>query len=235
MIPRIVLTLLISNILILSARNGPCLTFGSQMSEPGDAPTTGIATDGMSRSRARTWRSIVELIMAKDSRDQFLYPTLHSLYQQAAMSGHLTRIELSEEESLTRAGTFVIEKADPGNSHHEVKIRLNLATIRRAHMGNDERYGNGLIPFAGLTKKQRYAEVLGHELAHAIAAFQNPELMRLQQQLDQETLELDVRNRNSRGSDLFLRLDRIRQLQRKIEEPAEAAELKIWAELSRRK
>ncbi len=232
---RIVPAIVVSGSFTLLFWNWPSLAREPQQAGPREAKTlTGIAIDSISPAQLRTWQSIVDIITAKDKRGQLRHPTLHGLYHQADMSGHLIRIELSEEESMTRAGRFIIEKVDPGNGSHQVRIRLNLATIRPTHVGEDVRHANGLIPFAGLSMKKRYAEVLGHELAHAVAIFQNVEMIRLYQQLEKETADLDSGSPNAAERDRIRCLERIEQLQRKIEEPAEAAELVIWRELSKK-
>ncbi len=193
----------------------------------------GIVTDCTSPAQLRAWLSIVDIITAKDKGGHLLNPTLHGLYHQADTSGHLIRIELSEVVSLSRAGLFIIEKLDPGNRRHEVRIRLNLATIRRTHVGEDVRHANGLIPFAGLTTNERYAEVLGHELAHAVAVFRSIEMLRLYQQLEKEAAEMDSGVTSAADGNRLRCVERIEQLQRRIEEPAEAAELLIWRDLRR--
>ncbi len=134
---------------------------------------------------------------------------------------------------MTQAGRFIIEKVDPDNRRHEVRIRLNPATIRRTYVGEDVRRANGLIPFVGLSTNERYAEVLGHELAHAVAVFQSIEMLRLYQQLEKAVAELDQVGPNAPDGDRLRCLERIDELQHAIEEPAEAAELLIWRELSK--
>ncbi len=231
---RFARTFVVSGAFTLLLWTCPSLASEPQEAGPGDAATlTGIVTDCTSPAQRRTWQSIVDIIAAKGKKGQLLHPALHGLYHQADTSGHLIRIELSEVESMTRAGRFIIEKVDPENRRHEVRIRLNLATIRRTRVGEDVRRANGLIPFAGLSTNERYAEVLGHELAHAVAVFQSIEMLRLYEQLEKEMAELDEVGPSASDEDRLTYLEKIEQLQRKIEEPAEAAELLIWRELSK--
>ncbi len=233
MLPRTFLALVAAGTITLSSWHCPCLA-RSQPSQSGNPlGVTGILTDELSHAHLRTWQSILEIVMAKDKAGRSLHPTLYDLYSQAENSGHLIRIELSEEESLSRAGQFIIEKADPRGLHHKVRIRLNLATIRRTYVGANRNYANGLMPFAGLNTKLRYAEVLGHELAHAVGAFQNSELWQLDLLLEQESADLDKCDLNHPNGDLLERIERIKRLQHQVEEPAEAAELQVWRELSR--
>src|SRR6266511_4150889 len=48
----------------------------------------------------------------------------------------------------------------------------------------------GFIPFQGLSKEERYAEVLGHELAHAVHILSDPARARMVKEVVQETNEL---------------------------------------------
>ncbi len=209
-----------------------CLALESQQPRPGEAAmAAGIVTDGLSPAQLRVWKSIVEIVKASDKGGRIRHPTLYALYHRIESCSHLVRIEFTQTESMARAGQFTIEKLDPKNLRHEVTIHLNLATIRQAHVGENVRHHNGLIPFAGLDTKQRYAEVLGHELAHAVSVFQSAEMQRLYQQLEREASAFDATNLNEGDADVLACLERIRQLKLQIEEPAEAAELEIWREL----
>jgi hypothetical protein len=233
MAPRITLTLVASTALVLSL-TCTCLAREPHAPQKSAAPTlTGIDTGSLSRAQRRVWRSILDIVMAIDREGRHLYPTLYRLYRQAESSGHLIRIELSDEESLTRVGQFSIEMLDPKGARHVTTIRLNLATIRRTYVGEDPRYCHGLIPFVGLGTKQRYAEVLGHELAHAVDVFQNAESLQLYQQLEREARDLDAGDVKDANCDRLKRLESVNQLMRQIEKPAEAAELEIWRELQR--
>ena len=144
-----------------------CLAHDLKQSQSDDStPRHRIVTDGMSRKHLDVWESIVDIVMAQDKSGKYLHPTLQGLYHQAQTSGSVIRVELSEEESLSTAGRFIIEKLDPHGLRHVATIRLNLKTIQMAYVAKKTRLANGLIPFAGLGTKERYAEVLGHELAH---------------------------------------------------------------------
>ena len=193
---------------------------------------TGIDTCHLSRAHLRVWRSILDIVMAKDKEGRRLHPTLYGLYRQADSSGHVIRIDLSDEESLhPKRCQFNIETLDPKGASHVTTIRLNLATIERAYVGESTRYSNGLIPFAGLRTKQRYAEVLGHELAHAATVFQCAESLRLYQQIEKEAADLDAGDVNETNRDWLMRLESVKRLMSQSEELAEAAELEIWREL----
>ncbi len=58
-------------------------------------------------------------------------------------------------------------------------------------------------------------------------------MLRLYQQLERETADFYAGNPHSSDADRLKCLERIEELQRRIEEPAEAAELVIWRELSK--
>jgi hypothetical protein len=231
MAPRITLAIVASTAfaLLLTCK---CFAQEPQAPQQGNAATvTGIVTDGLSRAELKVWRSIVDIVMAVDKKGRRLYPTLYELYRQAETSGHLIRIELSDEDSMTRVGQFSIETLDPKGARHVTTIWLNLATIRRTFVGEDARYCHGLIPFVGLSTKQRYAEVLGHELAHAVDVFQNAESLRVYQQLEREARDLKVGDVYDANGDRLRQLESVERLMRQIEKPAEAAELQIWREL----
>lgn len=231
MAPRITLTFVVSTALALSLTH-TCLAQEPQWPQQGGAAAqTGIDTSRLSRAHLRVWRSILDIVMAKDKAGRFLHPTLYGLYHQADSSGHVIRIDLSDEESLTRNGEFKIETLDPKGASLVTTIRLNLATIERAYVGESARYSNGLIPFAGLRTKQRYAEVLGHELAHAATVFQCTESLRRYQQIEKEAADLDASDVNETNRDWLMRLESVKRLMSQNETLAEAAELEIWREL----
>ena len=230
MAPRIILAIVVSAALVLSLT---CTCLAQELQQDGTANLTGIVPCHMSRAQLRIWRSILDIVMAEDKDGRRLHPTLYELYCQAETSGHLIRIEFAKAESSSRAGQFSIETPDPKGIRHVTTIRLNLATIERAYVGESTRYSNGLIPFSGLRTKHRYAEVLGHELAHAVAVFQDAGSLRLYEQLEKEAADLEPGDVNDADGDWIMRLESVKQLMRQIEKPAEAAELEIWRELKK--
>ena len=231
MAPRITLKFVVSTVLALSLTH-TCLAQEPQRPQQGGATAqTGIDTSRLSRAHLRVWRSILDIVMAKDKAGRLLHPTLYGLYRQADSSGHAIRIDLSDEESLSRNGEFKIETLDPKGASLVTTIRLNLATIERAYAGESARYSNGLIPFAGLRTKQRYAEVLGHELSHAATVFQCVELVRLYQESEKEVADLDAGDVNETNRDWLMRLESVKRLMSQNETLAEAAEHEIWREL----
>lgn len=194
--------------------------------------TEGILTDRLAKGHLSIWKSITAVVFAKDKTGQLKHPKLFDLWQKVDKSGHVVFVELVSQEGAygSQAGRFRIETLDPGGKLHTCSIRLNLRTIERAAVDEGERREDGCLPFAGLGNKERYAEVLGHELAHAATVFGDREFLRLYQDLEREAREYDRRLAGSdrRVDDFELRLDKIQRL---LEQPARSAELEIWREL----
>ncbi len=196
----------------------------------------GIRTDRLSQKQLRVWNSIREIVFAKDRANRLLHPRLHGLWQSAERSGHLIFVELDKcvGNSSTKAGDMVIDKVDPAGRQHVVSVRLFLSTINRAfaEKGLPEQFE----PFAGLNRKARYAEVLGHELAHIERLLRDPNYLRLYTELGRELSSFCSRRNVRKGQDLDQeeqkRLERIDMLVNEMERPVVAAEAEIWRELA---
>jgi len=98
------------------------------------------------------------------------------------------------------------------------------------------RRSDGLVPFYRLGQNERYAEVVGHELAHAVQMLENPEYAHLCLKLDVQAAEYLLSRRQSASGAVADEVTRLRQarlqsLTDKIEKPAQAAELEVWREL----
>jgi hypothetical protein len=197
----------------------------------------GLRTDRLSPEQLHVWNKIVEIVMAEDGGGQPLHPTLRQLWDAVDTSGHVIHIEIPERKGPRSyiAGRFVITKVDPDGEAHEGILILNLRAIDKASTGPGATRGGGFIPFKGLGKDERYAELLGHELAHAVWHLANTERARLAQRLQGE-LETEMERLlrvGVRGPDEGLQ-ERVATLDRRareVEEPAEAAEVAIWKEL----
>ena len=199
-------------------------------------PETGILLDRIDGAHLRTWNAVWRIVSAKNRAGRILHPRLYGLWNEVAASGHTVYIELSDHASMTKAGRFLVESVDPAGRRHIAVIRLNLPTIKSAYDGSAARRSDGWIPFEGLNANERFAEVLGHELAHAAKAFRDPEYWRSYLDLETESHGLVFGNgglTDDRGNDE--RLVRIAALTQRIEEPARAAEAEIWRELSQRR
>jgi len=80
--------------------------------------------------------------------------------------------------------------------------------------------------------KERYAEVLGHELAHAATSWATGSSLRLYQDLGERGRKYDaVWSAGSPADELEMRLAKIERLTREFERPARSAELDICREL----
>ena len=195
----------------------------------------GILTDRLAKRHLSIWKSITAVVFAKDKMGQLKHPKLFDLWQRVDTSGHVVFVELvSREEGYgSQAGIFRVETLDPGRKRHTCSIRLNLPTIERAAIDEASRREDGCLPFAGLGKKERYAEVLGHELAHAVTILGDREFLRLYQDLERESGEYHrcLAGPDGRVDELEMRLANIQRLTREFERPARSAELEICREL----
>ncbi len=118
---------------------------------------------------------------------------------------------------------FAVTKVDPEGKAHEAVLVLNLPAIDRVSTGPGAARAHGFIPLAELGKKERYAEVLGHELAHAAWTFAEADRVRFAKPFSGEAEGLHEETRQDARE-----VDRVSQ---QVEAPAEAAEEVIWAEL----
>lgn len=183
------------------------------------------------------WEEIEELIFLDDNDGQPIHPTLRWLWQWLDTSGHMVFVDIRQKRGdLNLAGSFSIEKFDPRGARHVCVIRLNLNNIDLANVGQENKLKNGLIPFEGLGKTERYVEVLGHEMSHAVHILSDHELSNSvihlvnrtneilldknrQQQLDQ--IEPEFRKRLSKRDDLL----------KILESKAADMEKVVWHEL----
>jgi hypothetical protein len=207
-------------------------------SDPAVEMASGIRTDRLSPKQLRVWAAIERIVFAKDRSGRFIHPKLRSLWQQAETSGHVIHVEMPgpRDDLDGRAGRFVIERFDPDGKSHTAVIRLCLPVIDGAVTDRIFRRTDGFIPFKGLGKEERYAEVLAHELAHAVWFLSDLRHARLMGDLDSEVDEFYNRRRHvAHGAawdeQMERHLDRIESLTTEIERPAETAEKEIWQEL----
>jgi len=115
-------------------------------------------------------------------------------------------------------------------------IQLWSWVIENASVQKDVRRPDGFIPFEGLGKLERYAQVVGHELAQAALQFNDPAYNGLCRELEKERAEfLFSRQQSHVGStyDESTRqpLTRLASLTEQIEKPAQSTEVEIWREL----
>lgn len=197
----------------------------------------GIRTDRLSRKALETWGSIVAIVMAEDAAGRPLHPTLRGLWDSVDASPCAVFVELPRPKSRKAyiVGRFEITKVDPEGRALEGVLVMNLSAIDRAASGPGAARKSGFVPFAGLGKRERYAEVLGHELAHAAWSSAAEERTRLSLTLPGDVarasrLVLAAQTEGARDES-FERARELERLSREVEEPAEAAEAVVWAEL----
>ncbi len=195
--------------------------YGTAEGAPKAGKVTGVLTDRLQRSHLKAWESIMEIVLARDGQGRPAHPVLYGLYYQADTSGYEIQIELSTERSILRAvGLCRIERPADRTPKEVVLIRLNLGMIDRAMASELTRRADGFVPFSRLRKRERYAEVLGHELAHVVRLVTHPDYMRL------------YRERQALAAAGSQDYQAIGTLTSAIEQPAEAAEVQIWRELA---
>ena len=201
------------------------------------AAATNIITDRLTAKDLRRWEVIKRIVFAEDIEGQPLHPTLRGLWEKLERSGHIIYIEMRGmgRAISNTAGVFHIERLDPEGVKHVAIIRLYPETIDRAYVG-PAAGAEEFIPFQGLSKEERYAEVLGHEMAHAIHILSDPARARMVKEVVQETNELFLSYGRQYGyanvePEMQRRLNVRDALLKELEEPAEAAERLVWREI----
>jgi len=226
-------------ILITTALNFS--TAQAQVDPSSRTPARGILTERLSPGQLELWRKIERIVFAVDVKRQVLHPVLHALWERVEMSGHTIYLEIRENLLSNIAGLCRLEKFDPTGQHHIAVIELNPRAIDRAYVSPDVRRSDGLIPFKGLGKVERYAEVLGHELAHAAEILLNQELARQFEELVEPINELllSPRMRRNRtflaGAEIKQRIEKRDSLLQRLETYAEIMETLVWRELRARR
>lgn len=206
-------------------------------------PPTGFVTERLSASEKGKWKAVERIVFAEDKEGQPLHPTLRNLWQWIETSGHTIFIEIIKTRGTSNctAGLFTIERFDPLGEHHIAVIKLNLTNINLAYVGPETQKPNGFVPFKGLGKEERYAEVLGHELAHAVHILTNLERTRLVEDLVQQTNQILLARLSKKhkhkihqvsAAELSRRLSRRDELLKLLEEQAEEMEKAVWQELA---
>jgi hypothetical protein len=218
-----------------SAARGQC---DAASTRPRRALPSGIITLRILRKDIERWQAIKRIVFAEDARGQPRHPTLRDLWEKIEGSGHAVYIEMTSPnlQISTTAGSFRIERFDPQGIRHVAVIMLNPASIDMAYVGTDAARPNGFIPFLGLTKEERYAEVLGHELAHAVYILSDLTRTRMVEESVQQTNKLFLSQIREHGyryikPEMRHRIFRRDLLLQELEEQAEAVEELIWQEL----
>ena len=194
---------------------------GTRVKALSSGKMTGIPTDRLTKSQLKAWESILEIVLAKNREGHPVHPALYERQRQVDTSGHEIQAELSTPRATMRAvGLCRLEVPPESTRKTVILVGLNLGMIDRALASGRSRRADGFIPIAGLSKKERYAEALGHELAHVVQLLTRPDYRSLYQ--ERQALA------DRRSQDVQC----IGRLTSSIEKPAEAAEIEIWRELA---
>jgi hypothetical protein len=198
------------------------------------SPTTGLRTDRLSAAQLRRWKAIVAIVRAEDRHHRPLHPTLRGLFDAVNGGPHTVFIEMPDTKSYI-AGRFEVTSVDADGRAHQGILILNLRAIDKASTGPAAARADGFVPFRGLTRSARYAEVLGHELAHAawhLASTERARLAhRLQGRLEEQARVLLKDSLAGRGADARAGETDLDRLARELEQQAETAERAVWEEL----
>ncbi|HEX4945994.1 MAG TPA: hypothetical protein VFZ34_05000 [Blastocatellia bacterium] len=199
---------------------------------------TGLLTSRLSDKDRERWKGIAEIALATHSDGTPLHPVFHELWRWAEACSHAIYVELVESKAVqsSTAGSFNLERFDPTGNRHEASLKLFLSNIDQAVIGPQVARANGFIPFSELRKEERYAEVLGHELAHVKYVLNNIVRAHLVHELIENTNEILLVQTRKRPAALVSpemrqRLTQRDTLLRELELQAETIEEIIWREL----
>jgi hypothetical protein len=199
---------------------------------------TGLRIERLTPKEQVRWNNIESLVFAQSNDGQWLHQTLINLWQWIETSGHVVYIELNRSDNVltSTAGQFRIERLDPRGDRHVGVITLNLSNIDAAYTGADAMRSIGFIPFDKLKHDERYAEVLGHEMAHAADILTSLDRVAKVEEFVQKTNELLMHHRSLKPTeqitrDLMNRLDRRDELLKNLEAAADRTEAVVWREL----
>ncbi len=148
--------------------------------------------------------------------------------------GHLRLADLVPRLPIGALACFDIGSAGLDGNRRAAVIWLQLWAMDKALANRAVQRPDGLIPYYRLRKHERYAEALGHELAHAVLMLEDPGYEQLCSDYRLESAELLALLRSGNGAadeEIMTRRHHLQSLAEKIEKPAEAAELEIWREL----
>lgn len=203
---------------------------------------SGLLTSRLSPKEVERWKNLTRLVFATEKDGLPRYPLLRELWEWADNSGHVVYVQLRDDNVLpsSTAGSINIEQFDPTGKRHIAVLKLCLSNIDQAVIGPRAARANGFIPFLELKKEERYAEVLGHELAHIKYVLSNLLRAYLVHELIQTTNGLLLERARQKPAVLLAqemkeRLSQRDTLLRELESQAEAVEEMVWQELSANK
>jgi len=195
-----------------------------------------IRTDRLTGKAVDRWRAIVAIVEARDAAGRPAHPRLNALWHAVAANECAVFVELPAPSGHRGyvVGEFTITKLAADGRALEGVVVMNLPAIDHAAAGPGAARRDGFIPFAKLGRTERYAEVLRHELAHAVWAFSSAERARVAMVFGQEVRAASRRVLVAQSAAAGSGVEdaaRLARLSRAYEEPAEAAEEAVWAEL----
>ena len=198
---------------------------------------TGLLTTRLSDKNRIRWKAIEQLVFAQANAEP-LHPVLCELWRWADASGHVIQVELIDSKSVhsNTAGSFNIERYDPTSRSLTTSLKLYLSNIDQAVISPHVARANGFVPFESLRKEERYAEVLGHELAHVKYVLSNTVRTRLVQEFVETTNDLLLLHARTKPAaltspEMKQRLSQRDELLRELETQAETIEVVVWREL----
>jgi len=197
---------------------------------------SGVLLDRLSASHCQTWHKIRQVIYAEDADGKPLHPMLEALLEQLQTSDHSVYLEFDDSRAGGRsiAGKFSIEHVDPEGSRNVAVIKLYLRNIEHAMAPPRANLKDGFVPLAGLNKLDRYVEVLGHEMAHAVDILFTPERANLVDEILRKSNQVIQQRLHRKGK---IEPEEARVLQERdavlneLEKPAVKAEAMVWREL----
>lgn len=221
----------------LTLLTGTGSTPAQEISSP---KATGILTSRLSAKQMKAWKSTEQIALRRDETGQPLHPTLFALWKAAQESGCPIYIEMNPRRGETPyyAGEFAVEAMDPEGGISSAVIRLFPEVIDSASTSENARRADGFTPFVGLSKIERYAETLGHELQHALLNIQDPayaSLAREQVQAAADFQQLWRRDPKwvSNKKEIEEYRHKLETLSIRLEELPERTEAKVWQELAK--
>ena len=199
---------------------------------------TGLLTSRLSDKERVRWKAIERLVFAKAKTNEPLHPILRELWRWADTSDHIIQVELIDSRAVqtSTAGSFNIERVDPTGHCHVTSLKLYLSNIDQAVIGPQVARANGFIPFDDLRKEERYAEVLGHELAHVKYVLKNALRTQLVHELVEATNDILLLHARQKpfaltSPEMKQRLNQRDELLRELETQAETVEEVVWREI----
>ena len=214
----------------------------SKQDDEGSDLASGILLDRLSARHHKTWHAIRKVIYAEDADGKPLHPMLKALLEQLQTSDHSVYLEFDDSLAGCRcvAGKFLIERVDPEGSRNVAVIKLYLRIIEKTPARDRANLKDDFAPLAGLNKLDRYAEVLGHEMAHAVDILFSPERAKRVDEIlrkSDQVLQQHLRPKGSIEPEMERALQERDAFLQELEKPAAIAEAMVWRELveSRRK